>query len=451
MQRAVFRGIRRGGNTSIRGNVTVSQIAPTTKAQVSGHKFLVRRMQHALVLGDIRMIHDPLASRRRALIFGLVAVLLIALGSGLLAWLRPDPDPGEATLVRSEQSQLYVRVDDTLHPVANLVSARLILGEAAEPVTIGTSALENSALGTPLGIVDAPIALSTPPELDPLAPPAPTTWAACLAEPSIQEPPFITSATRDAAETDREIVVTVGKELQKIPQPAAAYVTYQDRDWLITQQGRALLPAADSDEGRIIRRVLKLEHAVAVPPEFLNTFAETPPIKIPELDLVRAEQQTWAQVDGGIVEITETQAEILRAAGADITNINPDELAELATVTNAEIDTLPATVPSMISADEWLCANSDGEAATLAPVDGLVELSGDGPARYFTGLTGGAVAVDTGFGVHIIEEAGRRHELPDASLVDALGVAVHEAAWPIVRLLPEATALTSENAHAASY
>src|SRR5699024_4599856 len=358
----VFRGIRRGGNTSIRGNVTVSQIAPTTKAQVSGHKFLVRRMQHALVLGDIRMIHDPLASRRRALIFGLVAVLLIALGSGLLAWLRPDPDPGEATLVRSEQSQLYVRVDDTLHPVANLVSARLILGEAAEP--------------------------------------------------SCQEPPFITSATRDAAETDREIVVTVGQELQKIPHPAAAYVTYQDRDWLITQQGRALLPAADSNEGRITRRVLKLEHAVAVPPEFLNTFAESPPIKIPELDLVRAEEQTWAQVDGGIVEITETQAEILRAAGADITNINPDELAELATVTNAEIDTLPATVPSMISADEWLCANSDGEAATLAPVDGLVELSGDGPARYFTGLTGGAVAVDTGFGVHIIEEAGRRHELP---------------------------------------
>ncbi|WP_301206516.1 type VII secretion protein EccB, partial [Corynebacterium stationis] len=67
----------------------MSKILPTTKAQVSGHKFLVRRMQHALVLGDISMIHDPLASRRRALIFGMVAVVLIALGSGLLAWLRP--------------------------------------------------------------------------------------------------------------------------------------------------------------------------------------------------------------------------------------------------------------------------------------------------------------------------------------------------------------------------
>ena len=106
----------------------MSKILPTTKAQVSGHKFLVRRMRHALVLGDISMIHDPLASRRRALIFGIVAVLLIALGSGLLAWLRPDPDPGQAELLSSEQGQLYVRVDDVVHPVANLASARLILG-----------------------------------------------------------------------------------------------------------------------------------------------------------------------------------------------------------------------------------------------------------------------------------------------------------------------------------
>ena len=126
----------------------MSKILPTTKAQVSGHKFLVRRMQHALVLGDISMIHDPLASRRRALIFGIVAVVLIALGSGLLAWLRPDPDPGQAELLSSEQGQLYVRVDDVVHPVANLASARLILGKAAEPVTIGATALDDVSLGT---------------------------------------------------------------------------------------------------------------------------------------------------------------------------------------------------------------------------------------------------------------------------------------------------------------
>lgn len=46
----------------------MARALPTTKAQVSGHKFLVRRLEHGLVFGDIRMIHDPLKRRRRALL-----------------------------------------------------------------------------------------------------------------------------------------------------------------------------------------------------------------------------------------------------------------------------------------------------------------------------------------------------------------------------------------------
>src|SRR5690625_6670185 len=154
-------------------------------------------MQHALVLGDIIMIHHPLASRRRALILGIVAVVMIALGSGLLAWLRPDPDPGQAELLSSEQGQLYVRVDDVVHPVANLASARLILGKAAEPVTIGATVLDDVSLGTPLGIVDAPLALATPPQLEQVGPSQPQWWAACLTQPRFDGPQFSTRATPD--------------------------------------------------------------------------------------------------------------------------------------------------------------------------------------------------------------------------------------------------------------
>lgn len=106
---------------------------PTTKAQVSGHKFLQRRVEHGLILGDIRMIHDPLASRRRALIFGSIAVAFLAIGSGMLAWLQPNPNPGDAPIVRSQQGQLFVLVNDSYHPVSNLASARLIAGEPAAP------------------------------------------------------------------------------------------------------------------------------------------------------------------------------------------------------------------------------------------------------------------------------------------------------------------------------
>lgn len=438
----------------------MSKILPTTKAQVSGHKFLVRRMQHALVLGDISMIHDPLASRRRALIFGIVAVVLIALGSGLLAWLRPDPDPGQAELLSSEQGQLYVRVDDVVHPVANLASARLILGKAAEPVTIGATALDDVSLGTPLGIVDAPLALSTPPQLEQLGPSQPHLWAACLAQPRFDEPPFITSATRDMPQRGHELIVSVGHELQPLAQPAAAYLSHQGRDWLVSTQGRALLPDADSTDGRTIRRILKLDNPVDVPPEFLNAFMEAPPIEIPDFQLLRAGDELWAEVGSDIAEVTSTQAAILAGAGAATRMVTHAELAESRTVSHPAIDALPATVPSIVDSvqpgtsnedQDWLCADSEGSAVSLAPVKNAVELSGDSPARYFTGLTGGAVAVDTGSGLHIIEETGRRHELPDVEHVDALGVAVHEAAWPIVRLLPEASPLTRESAVAASY
>ena len=131
-------------------------ITPTTKAQVSGHKFLLRRMEHGLILGDIRMIHDPFAKRQRALAFGLAACALIALGAVALAVFKPAADPGTAKIIQSDSGQLYVRVDDTLHPVANLASARLIAGEAAQPKKASDVILHELPKTQPVGIIDAP-------------------------------------------------------------------------------------------------------------------------------------------------------------------------------------------------------------------------------------------------------------------------------------------------------
>src|SRR5699024_4089435 len=141
----------------------------------------------------------------------------------------PDPDPGQAELLSSEQGHLYVRVDDVVHPVANLASARLILGKAAEPVTIGATALDDVSFGTPLGIVDAPLALSTPPQLEQLGRSLAHLWAAWLAQPRSDEPPFITRDTRDKAQRGHELIVSVGHELQPLAQPAAASLRHQGR------------------------------------------------------------------------------------------------------------------------------------------------------------------------------------------------------------------------------
>ena len=103
----------------------MAKLLPTTRAQVSGHQFMRRRMEHGLIFGDVRMIHDPLASRRRATIFGTAAMAMIAGVMGLFAWMRPDADPGDAPIVRAADGTLYVRVGQKCRQRPSVYSTRL--------------------------------------------------------------------------------------------------------------------------------------------------------------------------------------------------------------------------------------------------------------------------------------------------------------------------------------
>lgn len=131
-------------------------ISPASKAQVSGYKFLQRRAELGLLLGDVRMLHDPIAKLRRGLLFGLSAAVLLGVGSGALAVFSPAADPGDAPIMRSDSGDLFVRVDQQIHPVANLASARLVAGEPAQPVKASDSVLAREHIGVPIGIPDAP-------------------------------------------------------------------------------------------------------------------------------------------------------------------------------------------------------------------------------------------------------------------------------------------------------
>src|SRR6185369_7355937 len=105
---------------------------PTTRLQVSGYRFLVRRMEHALLRGDVRMLHDPTRAQSLSLTAGCVLAIVVVAGCAILAFLRPSSGVGDAGIVMSRDSgALYVRIDDTLHPVLNLASARLVTGDAA--------------------------------------------------------------------------------------------------------------------------------------------------------------------------------------------------------------------------------------------------------------------------------------------------------------------------------
>ncbi|MGB3441717.1 MAG: type VII secretion protein EccB [Actinophytocola sp.] len=105
---------------------------PTTKSQVQAYRFVLRRMQSALVRKDSVMLHDPMRTHSRATVVG---VCLAALGLlGFLIWgiLSPKPKaPTEDGIVIGKPSgQVYVLIakpDKKLVPVFNMASARLLL------------------------------------------------------------------------------------------------------------------------------------------------------------------------------------------------------------------------------------------------------------------------------------------------------------------------------------
>ncbi|CKO11582.1 ESX-1 secretion system protein EccB1 [Mycobacterium tuberculosis] len=65
----------------------------TTKVQVSGWRFLLRRLEHAIVRRDTRMFDDPLQFYSRSIALGIVVAVLILAGAALLAYFKPQGKP----------------------------------------------------------------------------------------------------------------------------------------------------------------------------------------------------------------------------------------------------------------------------------------------------------------------------------------------------------------------
>jgi len=62
---------------------------PTTKAQVQAYRFVLRRMEHALVRKDAIMLHDPMRTQVRATAVGLVIGVLGLAGFALTSVFAP--------------------------------------------------------------------------------------------------------------------------------------------------------------------------------------------------------------------------------------------------------------------------------------------------------------------------------------------------------------------------
>jgi type VII secretion protein EccB len=128
-----------------------------TRHQVTGWRFVMRRIASGIALHDTRMLVDPLRTQSRAVLMG-VLILITALGGCFVfSLIRPSGSAGNnAVLADRSTAALYVRVGDDLHPVLNLTSARLIVGRPVNPTTVKSSELDRFPRGNLIGIPGAP-------------------------------------------------------------------------------------------------------------------------------------------------------------------------------------------------------------------------------------------------------------------------------------------------------
>jgi type VII secretion protein EccB len=207
----------------------------TTKVQVSGWRFLLRRVEHAIVRRDTRMFDDPLQFYSRAVMAGIILAVVICLGAALLAYFKPlGKRGGDSLLVDRTTNQLYVMLPgtDQLRPVYNLTSARLVLGNPGTPSAVKSEELNRMSKGQPIGIPGAPYAT-------PVSSVAESTWTLC---------DTVTKAESVAPTVNTSVIVlplVKDGSVGPMRPDQGMLVTYEGGDWLVTDRGRHAIDLSD--------------------------------------------------------------------------------------------------------------------------------------------------------------------------------------------------------------
>lgn len=128
-----------------------------TRHQVSGWRFVMRRIASGVALHDTRMLVDPLRTQTRAVLMGVLILVTTLVGCFVFSLIRPNGSAANnPVLADRSTAALYVRVGDQLHPVLNLASARLIAGRPVNPTMVKSSELDKFPRGNLIGIPGAP-------------------------------------------------------------------------------------------------------------------------------------------------------------------------------------------------------------------------------------------------------------------------------------------------------
>ncbi|MFI6870170.1 type VII secretion protein EccB [Nocardia sp. NPDC050406] len=350
----------------------------TTRAQVNGYRFLLRRLDHALVRRDVRMLHDPMRAQLRSLIVGAVLALLVVAGAAIMSFIRPQGSIGNSNIVMGKESgALYVVVQDeddeskkTLHPVLNLASARLITGSNEKPNSVKDSKLNTLPRGPLLGIPGAPAALPGSSQGDR------SRWTLCDTVQLSNSGGAASSAGATTTAIAGELELT--DRMKKVDNDTALLVRNGGKTYLIYEGKRAEIDPTNS----VIRRSLDIsgQQARPISTGLLGAATATPPLAAPTIDragepgpgrlsdvpvggIIRLSSlgdseavEHYVVLADGVQRVSEFTAELIRnddsQGMSQPKSVPPDLLDGIPVVHSLPTDDFPTTKPKIVSAEQ---------------------------------------------------------------------------------------------------
>jgi type VII secretion protein EccB len=450
----------------------------TTKVQVSGWRFLLRRLEHALVRRDTRMFDDPLQFYGRSMSLGVVIAMLILLGAGALAVFKPQGKFGGGDLFADGTTYaVYLKLSDKLHPVFNLTSARLVLRKPADPQVVKSSELERLPKGQWVGIPGAPY--STP------VSGTSTSWAMCD---TVANPDSVTPTVQTALIT---MPLAMDASVDPLGPSEAVLASYQGQEWLVTPLGRHAIDRSDRaltssvgipvdatpvpiSEG--IFNALSDAGRWALPP--VPSAGDPNDVGLPDELVIGSVLQMFAPtgnqfyvvLPGGVAPVNGTTAAALRATqsyGLAIPpTLEPSVVVPLPDlVYPSPLPDVPLTLLARQDAPTlcWTWERRPGEPAPRMAVAagrrlpippaaltaGIGQIQGTATVYTDGGKYVSVQSLDPRYGeaLYYVDPQGVRYGIPDAQTAGSLGLpAPTTAPWEVLRLLVEGPVLSQEAA-----
>ena len=453
----------------------------TTKVQVSGWRFLLRRVEHAIVRRDTRMFDDPLQFYSRAVTIGIVIAVLVCLGAALLAYFKPlGKRGGDTLLVDRSTNQLYLVMPGTgqLRPVYNLTSARLVLGNPGTPNAVKSEELNRLAKGQPIGIPGAPYAT-------PVASSPASSWTLCdtVTKPESVVPTISTSVL--------VMPLVMDGSVGPMRSDQGVLVSYLGDNWLVTEHGRHAIDLADRAVTSAVGIPVTAK-ATPISEGLFNSLPNAGPWQLAEIraagapntlglpaDLVigsvfqtvtESGDQKYVVLSDGVAKVNDTTAAALRASNSyglvAPPTVASSEVARVAEqvytspLPDKELDVvLRAEDPALC----WSWQREPGDQAPRTTVitgrrlpipasainTGIKQIGGDATVYVDGGQFIRLQSPDPRYGesLYYVDPQGVRYGLPDQDTANSLGLhAPVTAPWQVVRLLVDGPVLSKEAA-----